>query len=75
MSNPAACASQPGLWDAATAKKLAYKPGAVLNAAFAGAPADRALAPALCKAFTQIEPNKETGWTSIVAPSINGAWR
>ncbi|MEW5688105.1 MAG: M23 family metallopeptidase [Pseudomonadota bacterium] len=37
MSNPAACAAQAGLWDAATAQKLAYKPGAILNAGFTSA--------------------------------------
>ncbi len=34
MSNPAACGAQAGLWNAATAAKLAYKSGAILNAGF-----------------------------------------
>jgi hypothetical protein len=34
MTNPTACAPQAGLWNAATAAKLPYRSGAVLNAGF-----------------------------------------
>lgn len=35
-----ACARQPQMWNAATARQLAYKDGAILNAGLAGAPLD-----------------------------------
>jgi hypothetical protein len=38
MSKPASCAVQSSLWTSAALRQMSYKPGAILNAGFAGAP-------------------------------------
>lgn len=57
MSDPAACGAQPGLWNAATAPKLAYRSGAILNAGFAEAqPSMLDVENAAVKPFTAASP-------------------
>lgn len=57
MSDPAACRAQPGLWNDATAAKLSYRSGAVLNAGFVEAqPSMLDVENAALKPFTAASP-------------------